>query len=102
MHRTKEQFETDFIFSIELEEPKMFKVLLLNDDYSSMEFVIKVLMQVFHHNEEKATEIMFNIHQQGKGLCGVYVFEIAETKVSQVRKMAQEAKFPLRAVMEEA
>ena len=102
MHQSNPAFENETVELIEIKEPRLYKVLLLNDDYSSMEFVIKVLMQVFHHNEEKATEIMFNIHQQGKGLCGVYVFEIAETKVSQVRKMAQEAKFPLRAVMEEA
>ena len=79
----------------------MYKVLLLNDDYSSMEFVIKVLMQIFHHSFEKATEIMLSVHEQGKGLCGVYTYEIAETKVAHVRKMAKEAKFPLRAVMEE-
>jgi ATP-dependent Clp protease adaptor protein ClpS len=79
----------------------MYKVLLLNDDYSSMEFVIKVLMQIFHHSFEKATEIMLSVHEQGKGLCGVYTYEIAETKVAHVRKMAKEEKFPLRAIMEE-
>ena len=58
-------------------------------------------MQIFHHSFEKATEIMLSVHEQGNGLCGVYTYEIAETKVAHVRKMAKEAKFPLRAVMEE-
>jgi ATP-dependent Clp protease adaptor protein ClpS len=66
-----------------------------------MEFVIKVLMQIFHHSFEKATEIMLSVNEQGKGLCGVYTYEIAETKVAHVRKMAKEEKFPLRAIMEE-
>ncbi|MDD3463771.1 MAG: ATP-dependent Clp protease adapter ClpS [Sulfurospirillaceae bacterium] len=81
--------------------PRLYKVLLLNDDYTSMEFVIAVLMGIFHHDLENATRIMYLVHQNGKGVCGVYVREIAETKVAQVRKKALEEKFPLRAIMEE-
>ena len=102
MHRLEGEFQNETIDAIEINEPRMYKVLLLNDDYSSMEFVIKVLMQIFHHSFEKATEIMLSVHEQGKGLCGVYTYEIAETKVAHVRKMAKEEKFPLRAIMEEA
>ncbi|AHJ13519.1 MULTISPECIES: ATP-dependent Clp protease adaptor ClpS [Sulfurospirillum] len=100
MHHFNGDFQNETMDAIELKEPRMYKVLLLNDDYSSMEFVIKVLMQIFHHSFEKANEIMFNVHEQGKGLCGVYVYEIAETKVAHVRKMAKEEQFPLRAIME--
>lgn len=102
MHRLEGEFQNETMDAVEIKEPRMYKVLLLNDDYSSMEFVIKVLMQIFHHSFEKATEIMLSVHEQGKGLCGVYTYEIAETKVAHVRKMAKEEKFPLRAIMEEA
>lgn len=98
-HQNEFQNETEEI--IEFREPHLYKVLLLNDDYSSMDFVIKVLMQIFHHSYEKAMDIMLKVHEQGKGLCGVYTYEVAETKVAHVRKMAKEEKFPLRAVMEE-
>jgi len=98
-HQNEFQNETEEI--VEFREPRLYKVLLLNDDYSSMDFVIGVLMQIFHHPYEKAMDIMINVHEQGKGLCGVYTYEVAETKVAHVRKMAKEAKFPLRAVMEE-
>jgi len=100
MHHFDGDFQNETIDAIELKEPRMYKVLLLNDDYSSMDFVIKVLMQIFHHSFEKANEIMLSVHEQGKGLCGVYVYEIAETKVEHVRKMAKEEQFPLRAIME--
>ena len=100
MHHFNGDFQNETMDAIELKEPQMYKVLLLNDDYSSMEFVIKVLMQIFHHSFEKATEIMLSVHEKGKGLCGVYTYEIAETKVEYVRKMAKEEQFPLRAIME--
>ncbi|WP_041958229.1 ATP-dependent Clp protease adapter ClpS [Sulfurospirillum arsenophilum] len=101
MHHLEGEFQNETIDAIEIKEPRMYKVLLLNDDYSSMEFVIKVLMQIFHHSFEKANEIMLSVHEKGKGLCGVYTYEIAETKVAHVRKMAKEEQFPLRAIMEE-
>ena len=102
MHHVERDFQNETIESVEIKEPKMYKVLLLNDDYSSMEFVIKVLMQIFHHSFEKATEIMLSVHEKGKGLCGIYTHEIAETKVAHVRKMAKEEQFPLRVIMEVA
>nr|WP_245391401.1 ATP-dependent Clp protease adaptor ClpS [Sulfurospirillum barnesii] len=100
MHQPMHGFENELLDEIEIKEPKRYSVFLLNDDYSSMEFVIKVLMQVFHHGLEKATEITLAVHEKGKGLCGVYTYEIAETKVATVRKMAKEERFPLRAIME--
>lgn len=81
--------------------PKQYKVILLNDDYTSMDFVIDILMNVFHKNYQQAETIMLDIHKKDKGLCGVYSYEIAETKVTQVHKLAREQGFPLKAIMEE-
>jgi len=86
---------------IELKKPNMYRVLLLNDDYTSMEFVVSTLMDIFHKNEKEAYEIMLRIHNRGSGLCGVYTYEIAETKVAQVLNSAKKSKFPLRATFEE-
>lgn len=86
---------------LEFEEPKKFKVFLLNDDYSTMDFVIDVLVKVFRKTIDEASAIMMNIHNNGRELCGVYTHEIAATKVSQVKTMAREQGFPLKAVMEE-
>ncbi|WP_037939967.1 ATP-dependent Clp protease adapter ClpS [Sulfurospirillum arcachonense] len=95
------EFESEVKEEIELKRPKMYKVLLLNDDYTSMEFVVSTLMNIFHKSEEDAYTIMLRIHNSGSGLCGVYTNEIAETKVAQVLNSAKKNKFPLRAVMEE-
>ncbi len=84
-----------------LEEPKLYKVLLLNDDYTSMEFVIMVLMEIFGFENNKAMATMYKIHEKGSAVCGVYTYEIAEAKVVQVHKVAKEHEYPLRAVMEE-
>lgn len=84
----------------EIKEPKMYRVVLLNDDYTGMDFVVEVLMQVFHHKIENAINIMLKVHREGRGVCGVYTHEIAETKVSQVKAKAKENEFPLRADME--
>jgi ATP-dependent Clp protease adaptor protein ClpS len=86
---------------IKLKYPKKYKVLLLNDDYTSMEFVIDVLMNIFHKSYEQAQHVMLEVHQREKGICGVYSHEIAETKIMQVHKNARESGFPLRAEMEE-
>ncbi len=85
----------------ELQEPSKYKVLLLNDDYTTMDFVVMVLMVVFHQSLEDAQKIMLNIHRNGKGLCGIYAFEVAETKVAQVSAMAEQHKFPLKCSLEE-
>lgn len=81
--------------------PKMFKVVLLNDDYTTMEFVVLVLQQVFNKPEPEAYRIMMRVHIEGRGVCGAYTYEIAETKVSTVHEMAEENGFPLRASIEE-
>lgn len=85
----------------ELQEPSKYKVLLFNDDYTTMDFVVMVLMVVFRKSLEESQEIMLNIHRNGKGLCGVYAFEVAETKVAQVSSMAEQHKFPLKCGLEE-
>ena len=85
-----------------VKEPSMFKVLLINDDYTTMEFVVDVLMQVFNKSFESATAIMLNVHQKGVGVCGVYPLEVAETKIETVHSLARENGFPLRCTLEEA
>ena len=84
----------------EVDLPKQYKVILHNDDYTPMEFVIEVLMEVFNKDELTATQIMLNVHNQGMGICGVYTYEIAETKVARVHELAQMHQFPLHASME--
>jgi len=84
-----------------LKYPKKYKVFLLNDDYTSMEFVIDILIEIFHKSYEDAEKIMLEIHKHERGLCGVYTHEIAETKVMQVIRRAKENGFPLKATMEE-
>lgn len=85
----------------EVREPRMFKVLLHNDDYTTMEFVVAVLMRIFRKNESEASRIMFQVHNEGLGVCGLYPAEVAETKVSLVHQAARNAGFPLRCSMEE-
>ena len=84
------------------QEPALYKVLLLNDDYSTMDFVVEVLESVFQKSPAEAYRIMMAVHLQGKGLAGVYPWEIADTKVETVTSMAREAGYPLRATIEEA
>jgi len=84
----------------EVSEPPMYKVLLLNDDYTTMEFVVEILMYVFNKSMEESTAIMLNVHRRGMGLCGVYPYEVAETKVDTVHTFAQERGFPLKCTME--
>ena len=82
--------------------PPLYKVVLLNDDYSTMDFVIHVLESVFQKSPSEAYGIMMQVHVNGRGIAGVYPFEIAETKVDTVATMARDAGFPLRATIEEA
>ncbi len=81
-------------------EPSMYRVLLLNDDYTTMEFVVEILILVFSKSVEEATQIMLNVHRIGVGLCGVYTYEVAETKVETVHALAKERGFPLKCSME--
>ena len=96
---TKKSLEFDD--ELATSEPIKYKVLLLNDDYSSMEFVIDILMTIFHKSYAESEKIMLEVHQTQRGLCGVYTYEVAETKVAQVTKIAREQGFPLKAIMEE-
>ena len=82
-------------------EPSMYKVLLHNDDYTTMDFVVEILKFVFHKSEERATTIMLNVHEKGVGVCGVYTYDIASTKVNTVHMLARERGYPLRCSMEE-
>jgi ATP-dependent Clp protease adaptor protein ClpS len=81
-------------------KPSMYKVLMLNDDYTPMEFVVHVLERFFNKNREEATRIMLHVHQKGVGVCGVFTYEIAETKVNQVMDFARRHQHPLQCTLE--
>jgi ATP-dependent Clp protease adaptor protein ClpS len=85
-----------------LKRPPLFRVLLLNDDYTPMEFVVEVLQLIFGMDRPKATRVMLEVHTKGKGVCGVFIYEIAETKVAQVTSYAQQHQHPLLCTLEEA
>jgi ATP-dependent Clp protease adaptor protein ClpS len=82
--------------------PSLYRVLLLNDDYTPMEFVVEILKVVFHKQHAEATRIMLHVHQNGMGVAGVFPYEIAETKVRTVEELARQSEFPLKCVMEKA
>ena len=84
----------------ELRKPPMYHVFLLNDDYTTMDFVVTVLAKVFHKSTVEATQIMLHVHKIGKGLAGTYTREIAETKIGAVHTLAREYEFPLKCTME--
>lgn len=86
----------------EIKEPEMYLVVLHNDHFTTMDFVVEVIIQVFHKSAGEAAKIMLDVHRKGKGHVGIYPFDIAATKVSQVRQMAKKAEFPLRCTMEKA
>ena len=92
---------TDVITDEDITEPDMYKVLLHNDDYTTMEFVVHILMVVFRKSVQKAEQIMLKVHREGKGMCGVYPRDVAETKVETVHLMARKHEYPLKCVMEE-
>lgn len=83
-----------------LKRPPLYRVMLLNDDYTTMEFVVQVLQAIFHHSEEKAAQIMLHVHQKGAGICGIYTREVAESKVEQVRQYSEQNEHPLQCTME--
>jgi len=103
MNEHSPEIEEDVISEVrdEIDEPPMYKVLLHNDDYTTMEFVVEILMLVFNKTPEEAVEIMLNVHQKGIGICGVYTYEVSETKVNTVHSLARELGFPLKCTMEE-
>ena len=82
------------------QKPSMYKVLLLNDDYTPMEFVVMILMRFFTMTNEQATDVMLHVHRRGVGVCGVFPYEVAETKVSQVMDCARQNEHPLQCTME--
>ncbi|MGB0749502.1 MAG: ATP-dependent Clp protease adapter ClpS [Magnetospiraceae bacterium] len=83
-----------------VKKPPMYKVLMLNDDYTPMEFVVHVLERFFNKGNEEATRIMLHVHQRGVGVCGVFTYEVAETKVMQVMDLARKNQHPLQCTME--
>ncbi len=85
-----------------LKEPEMYRVILHNDHYTTMDFVVEVLMTVFHMTNARATQIMLDVHKKGIGVCGVFTYDIAVTKVEQVHLMAKSKQFPLRCTYERA
>jgi len=95
--RIEEEIES----ALALEEPTKYKVLLHNDDYTTIDFVVDVLVGIFHKNSSEAEVIMMAVHHKGKAVCGIYTYEIAETKVYQVKELAKTNGFPLLATMEE-
>lgn len=96
------ELEEDVISEVrdDTDEPSMYKVLLHNDDYTTMEFVVEILMLVFKKSPEDAVRIMLNVHHKGIGICGVYTFEVSETKVNTVQTLARQYGFPLKCTME--
>lgn len=94
------QTNTEVLEQQDIKEPDFYKVILHNDDVTTMEFVVDLLCRVFHKNPDTAYEIMMTVHNTGRGICGVFTQEIAETKVNVVRKDAREAGFPLKCTME--
>lgn len=85
-----------------LKRPPLYKVVLLNDDYTPMEFVVDVLQKIFTMDRNKATRIMLEVHTSGRGVCGIYTYEIAETKVAQVNSYSRQHQHPLLCTMEES
>lgn len=86
----------------ELARPALYKVVILNDDYTPMDFVVQVLRQFFGMNQDQATRVMLHVHTRGRGVAGVYTYEIAETKVTLVNEFAREHEHPLQSTLEEA
>jgi len=85
----------------DIREPKLYRVILINDDYTTMDFVIEILIVVFHKPAAEATRIMLDVHENGKGFCGVYTYDIATTKIDQVHQLARKREFPLKCSLEE-
>jgi ATP-dependent Clp protease adaptor protein ClpS len=94
------KIDEELDFELALDKPSMYKVLLHNDDYTTMEFVVMILSSIFRKNLQESEKIMLEVHEKGKGLCGIYTHEIAQTKIQQISQLAKEEGFPLLATME--
>ncbi len=101
MSSNSPEFQDKVEGQTELSEPPLFRVLLHNDNYTTMDFVVQVLETVFNKKPAEATQIMMNVHKKGMGVCGVYPVEVAETKVALVHHLARENNYPLKCSMEE-
>lgn len=101
---TKSETEGGVLFDedTDTKEPDEYRVILLNDDFTTMEFVVAVIMSVFHKELLDATRIMLDVHRKGKGVVGTYTYDIAATKINRVHEMARENGFPLKCIMEKA
>ena len=100
MASTDSKVKEDVSSKSKSDHPPMYKVILHNDDYTTMEFVVEILVSVFGKSLEKATQIMLNVHNKGKEICGIYPRQIAETKVETVHNLASNKGFPLKSTME--
>jgi len=99
-----QEFDTELLSrdEEELKEPKEYVVVLLNDDFTTREFVVEILRLIFHKSLEDATRIMLNVHHKGRGVVGVYTWDIAQTKACQVHSLARQYDYPLKCIVEEA
>lgn len=94
--------ESELKSEIKITTPRMYKVIIHNDDYTTMDFVVEILMNIFNKPAAEATKIMLDVHKKGKGICGVYTYDIAVTKVLQVHHEARKKEYPLKCSYEEA
>ncbi len=100
--KTSNGVQTESREKTKLKEPRLYRVILLNDDYTTMDFVVSVLESIFKKSPAEAVQIMLSVHQKGHGVCGVFAREIAEAKMAMVQERAKAAGYPLRCTMEEA
>jgi ATP-dependent Clp protease adaptor protein ClpS len=106
-HRDKNEQHGSYDLAVEearpkIKQPPLYRVVLINDDFTPMEFVVDILESIFGMERTRATQVMLEVHTKGKGICGVYNFEIAETKVAQVMSIANQQQHPLLCTMEES
>lgn len=96
------RIDTEQAIDSQTDEPRLYLVLLLNDDFTPMDFVVEILVQLFHLSTEQAERVMLEVHHRGRGACGIFTREIAETRVAQVNQIARQNEHPLLCVMEPA
>ena len=104
MNELGHEFDSDVLTedTIDVKKPRPYHVILYNDNYTTMDFVVHVLETIFYKSSAEATQIMLNVHQKGVGVCGIYTYDVAESKVTQVHMLAKQNQFPLKSSMEEA
>ncbi|MBP8179175.1 MAG: ATP-dependent Clp protease adapter ClpS [Spirochaetes bacterium] len=101
-HRYEYNGDIQIKRDVKLAKPRMYKVILHNDHYTTMDFVVEVLVTIFRKNNMEATGLMLQVHRNGFGICGVYTYDIAQTKAGQVHALARQREFPLKCTVEEA